>query len=67
MKKEINISSEQIYDILCECGLYDVYHTEGWDRWTETVLEENNIMEDFIPEVIDYINENLENIKLILI
>lgn len=57
------LNKEKIYDILVGCSLFDVYTKE---YGTLSVLDIDDIMEEFIPEVIDYINENLEEDELFL-
>lgn len=59
----ISLDREEIYDILCGCNLFNVYTK---DYGSLVVVDEDNIMEDFIPQVIDYINEKMEEKRLLL-
>ncbi|MCI7634010.1 MAG: hypothetical protein MSS80_08305 [Mollicutes bacterium] len=59
----IYLDKEEIYDILCDCGLMTIYTK---DYGSLEMTDEDSIMEDFIPQVIDYINEKLEEEKLSL-
>lgn len=59
----ISIDKEEIYDILCGCNLFNVYTK---DNGSLVVTDVDNVMEDFIPQVIDYINEKMEEKKLLL-
>ena len=59
----IYLDKEEIYDILCDCGLMTIYTK---DYGSLAMTDEDSIMEDFIPQVIDYINEKLEEEKLSL-
>lgn len=59
----IYLDKEEIYDILCDCGLMTIYTK---DYGSLEMTDEDSIMEEFIPQVIDYINEKLENEKLSL-
>lgn len=60
---EIRIDRERIYDILCDCGLMTIYTR---DYGSLEMTDEDSIMEDFIPQVIEYINELLEDRKIII-
>ena len=62
-KNEIKIDREDIYDILCDCGLMTIYTR---DYGSLEMTDENSIMEEFLPQVFDYINGLLENDKIIL-
>lgn len=59
----ICLDKEEIYNILCDCGLMTIYTK---DYGSLEMTDEDSIMEDFIPQVIDYINEKLEEEKLSL-
>lgn len=59
----IYLDKEEIYDILCGCPLMNIYTKEYGSL---EMLDEDNIMGDFIPQVVDYINEKLENEKISL-
>ena len=59
----IEIDKEEIYDILCGCNLIEV---NTRDYGNITVIDEDSVMEDFIPELITYLNEKLEENKLLL-
>lgn len=60
---EIRIDRERIYDILCDCGLMTIYTR---DYGSLEMTDEGSIMEDFIPQVIEYINESLEDRKIVI-
>ena len=60
---EIRINRERIYDILCDCGLMTIYTR---DYGSLEMTDEDSIMEDFIPQVIEYINEVLEDKKIVI-
>lgn len=60
---KIYIDREEIYDILCDCGLMTIYTR---DYGSLEMTDENNIMDDFIPNVIEYINSKLENQEIII-
>lgn len=60
---EIRINRERIYDILCDCGLMTIYTR---DYGSLEMTDEDSIMEDFIPQVIEYINELLEDKKIVI-
>lgn len=62
-KNEIKIDREDIYDILCDCGLMTIYTR---DYGSLEMTDEDNIMEEFLPQVIEYINNMLENDQIIL-
>lgn len=59
----IYLNQEEIYDILCGCSTFDTYTK---DYGVLSVLDEDAIMDEFIPEVINYINKNLENDEIFL-
>lgn len=63
MKKEINIDKNEIYEILNDCSLMEL---QSGRYGTVSVLEENDIVEEFLVNVISYINEFLPNDKIIL-
>lgn len=60
---KIYIDREEIYDILCDCGLMTIYTR---DYGSLEMTDEDNIMDDFIPNVIEYINSKLENQEIII-
>ena len=60
---EIRINRERIYDILCDCGLMTIYTR---DYGSLEMTDEDSIMEDFIPQVIEYINEVLIDKKIVI-
>ena len=62
-KNEIKIDREDIYDILCDCGLMTIYTR---DYGSLEMTDEDNIMEEFLPQVIEYINNMLKNDQIIL-
>lgn len=59
----IYLDKEEIYDILCDCGLMTIYTR---DYGSLEMTDEDNIMDDFIPNVIEYINSKLENQEIII-
>lgn len=62
-KNNIKVDKEDIYDILCDCGLMTIYTR---DYGLLEMTDEDSIMEEFLPQVIDYINNLLENDKIIM-
>lgn len=62
-KNNIKVDKEDIYDILCDCGLMTIYTR---DYGSLEMTDEDSIMEEFLPQVIDYINNLLENDKIIM-
>lgn len=62
-KNEIKIDREDIYDMLCDCGLMTIYTR---DYGSLEMTDEDSIMEEFLPQVVNYINGLLENDKIIL-
>lgn len=60
---KIYIDREEIYDILCDCGLMTIYTR---DYGSLEMTDEDNIMDDFIPNVIEYINSKLKNQEIII-
>lgn len=60
-KDNIKIDKEHIYDILCDCGLMTIYTR---DYGSLEMTDEDSIMEEFLPQVIEYINDLLENEEL---
>ena len=63
MNNEVQLDREEIYDILCECNLMTIYTR---DYGSMEMTDEDSIMEDFIPQVIEYINGLLEDRKIII-
>lgn len=63
MNSYVYLDKNEIYDILCDCGLMTIYTKEYGSL---EMTDEDSIMEDFLPYVINYINDKLENDKLIL-
>lgn len=61
MKETIKLDNNEIYDILCDCPLMTIYTR---DYGSLEMLDEDNIMEDFVPKLIEYINGKLNNIFL---
>lgn len=59
----VYLDKEEIYDILCDCGLFEVY-TKSYG--SIDVLDEDTIMDEFIPQLILYISEKCEKNKLIV-
>ncbi len=62
-KNNIKVDKGDIYDILCDCGLMTIYTR---DYGSLEMTDEDSIMEEFLPQVIDYINNLLENDKIIM-
>lgn len=60
---KIYIDREEIYDILCDCGLMTIYTR---DYGSLEMTDEDNIMDDFVPNIIEYINSKLENQEIII-
>lgn len=63
MKNDIRIDKGHIYDILCDCGLMTIYTR---DYGSLEMTDEDSIMEEFLPQVVEYINNMLENDQIIL-
>lgn len=63
MRNEVVIDKNDIYEILNSCALMEL---QSGRYGTVSVLEENDIMEEFLIGVIDYINENLPNDRIII-
>jgi hypothetical protein len=63
MENKVYIDKGDIYDILCNCGLMTMYSKEYGSL---EMLDEDEIMEDFLPMVIEYINQYTEN-EIILV
>lgn len=63
MRNEVSIDKNDIYEILSNCSLMEL---QSGRYGTVSVLEENDIMEEFLVGVIDYINENLPNDRIII-
>ena len=61
MNSDVNISSEEVYDILCGCSVFDV-NTRDYGQMT--VLDEDSIMEDFIPQVLEYISGKIGDFSI---
>ncbi len=57
----IYLDREEIYELLCECGLMTIYTK---DYGSMEMTDEDSIMDEFIPMVIDYINERLPEGRL---
>ena len=60
---KLYIDRAEIYVILCDCGLMTIYTR---DYGSLEMTDEDNIMDDFIPNVIEYINSKLENQEIII-
>lgn len=52
----VDLDREEVYDILYGSSLFESYTKE---YGTVTVLEEDEIMDDFVPRLIEYINSKL--------
>ena len=63
MRNEVSIDKNDIYEILSSCSLMEL---QSGRYGTVSVLEENDIMEEFLESVVDYINENLPNDRITL-
>lgn len=61
--EDIYLDKEEIYDILCDCGLMTIYTR---DYGSLEMLDEDNIMEEFIPQLLEYINKNSENSRFFI-
>lgn len=57
----IYLDREEIYELLCECGLMTIYTK---DYGSLEMTDEDSIMDEFVPMVIDYINERLPEGRL---
>ncbi len=63
MNNEVQLDKEEIYDILCGCNLMTIYTR---DYGSLEMTDEDSIMEEFIPQVLEYINKKLENVELVM-
>lgn len=63
MDNYVYLDKEEIYDILCGCDIRTLYTKEDGSR---EMVEDNEVMEQFLPDLLYYINEKLVNNKLIL-
>lgn len=63
MNNEVQLDREEIYDILCECNLMTIYTR---DYGSMEMTDEDSIMEEFLPHVLEYINRKLENVELVM-
>lgn len=63
MPEEIKLDREEIYEMLCDCGLMTIYTR---DYGSLEMTDEDSIMDEFLPNVIDYINEKLPDFKLFI-
>lgn len=58
---DIELNTSDIYNILYDCELITMHNKEYGER---EVLDEDSIVEDFVPKILDYINSKLyENYK----
>ena len=56
MNNEVQLDRDEIYDILCECNLMTIYTR---DYGSMEMTDEDSIMEEFLPQVLEYINKKL--------
>ena len=63
MNNEVQLDRDEIYDILCECNLMTIYTR---DYGSLEMTDEDSIMEEFLPQVLEYINKKLENVELVM-
>lgn len=63
MENYIYIDKEEIYNILSDCGLMTMYSKEYGSL---EMLDEDEIMETFLPNLIEYINDNIDE-KIMLV
>ena len=63
MNNEVQLDRDEIYDILGECNLMTIYTR---DYGSMEMTDEDSIMEEFLPQVLEYINKKLENVELVM-
>ncbi len=61
MNDLIYLDREEIYELLCNCGLMTIYTK---DYGSLEMTDEDSIMDEFLPMLIDYINEKLPEDRL---
>lgn len=61
--ENIYLDREEIYDILCNCGLMTIYTK---DYGSLEMTDEDSIMDDFVPQLLDYINRQSEDSKFFM-
>lgn len=59
----VYIYKEMIYDILLGCGLFETYNQEYGEV---SVISEDEVMDEFLPQVVTYINDIIGENKIIL-
>ena len=59
----IYLDREEIYEILCDCGLMTIYTK---DYGSLEMTDEDSIMDEFVPQLLDYINMKSEDSKFFM-
>ena len=61
--ENIYLDREEIYEILCDCGLMTIYTK---DYGSLEMTDEDSIMDEFVPQLLDYINMKAEESKFFM-
>ena len=61
--ENIYLDREEIYEILCDCGLMTIYTK---DYGSLEMTDEDSIMDEFVPQLLDYINMKSEDSKIFM-
>ncbi len=61
--ENIYLDREEIFDILCDCGLMTIYTK---DYGSLEMTDEDSIMDEFVPQLLDYINRKSEDSKFFM-
>lgn len=61
--ENIYLDREEIYEILCDCGLMTIYTK---DYGSLEMTDEDSIMDEFVPQLLDYINMKSEYSKFFM-
>ena len=61
--ENIYLDREEIYEILCDCGLMTIYTK---DYGSLEMTDEDSIMDEFVPQLLDYIKMKSEDSKFFM-
>lgn len=61
--ENIYLDREEIYETLCDCGLMTIYTK---DYGSLEMTDEDSIMNEFVPQLLDYINMKSEDSKFFM-
>lgn len=61
--ENIYLDREEIYEMLCDCGLMTIYTK---DYGSLEMTDEDSIMNEFVPQLLDYINMKYEDSKFFM-